>query len=317
MNSGGNKRLLRPGVNFTTRGELKYARAAHIANELRGRIDEWIAAETILARLHQSEERVIQFRLVLKSAPPIEEWSLILGDSLHNLRSAFDNVVWALATLDGATPRQPRQVAFPLTNDEQDWAQRAKTLESIPAELLARLRAIQPWASGTAREDSLLGVLHRLDIADKHQGLIASALHLKRLSVAGLDLGPKSQEEFDRAQIAYETRRTPVPFEEDAVLATIRSDSVSLWADPDYRARVDAQFAIRYDTDRALMLDSFLGDLLSRTREWLDLIYGGPTYANAMKASREATGPTVSFGYTDEQGVSHLVSLPMVEPASV
>ncbi len=89
------ERVLSAGVNFTNRPpELKYARAVHLANELRGRIDEWSASETLLARLHQIDDHTIQFRLEVRSRPPIDEWSLILGDALHNLRSVFDTAIW-------------------------------------------------------------------------------------------------------------------------------------------------------------------------------------------------------------------------------
>lgn len=310
------ERLLRPGVNFTSRGELKYARAVHLANELRGRIDEWAAAETLLARPHQVDEHTIEFRLVLRREPPIEEWSLILGDALHNLRSVFDNVVWALATIDGATPKHPQQVTFPVTRDQADWNLRARSLESIPTKLLERLRLVQPWTTGTARDESLLWLLHRFDITDKHQGLIAASLHLKRLLVGGFEIGQDSVDALDASPLAYEIRKTPVPFEDDAQLLTIRSTSQTLVAEPDYRARVDAQFAVAPDAEHIVLLDSFIGDLVARTREWLDLLYGGVNYAQHMIAARQVTGAAVSFGYLDEDGAPRLTQLPLIDSDS-
>lgn len=314
MNSSRPERLLRAGVDFTNRGELKYARAVHLANELRGRIDEWSAAETLLARVHQPDAHTVEFRLVIRREPPIEEWSLILGDALHNLRTAFDNVVWALATLDGATPHQPKQVTFPITRDETHWRQRVRTLESIPVDLLDRLRSLQPWVDGVGLDESLLGLLHSLDITDKHRGLIASSLHLKRLLLAGIDLGLKTVDAVDEGMLTYSTRKTPVPIENDAVLTTIHSQTRELHPDPDYLAKVDVQFALAADANRILLLDSFMHDLVDRTREWLDRIYGGETYLKGLIASRQATSASVSFGYLDEQGTPHITQLPMVDP---
>ena len=314
MEPGRDERLLRPGVNFSNRGELKYARAVHLANELRGRIDEWAAAETLLARVHQVDARTVEFRLVLRREPPIEEWSLILGDALHNLSSVFDNVVWALATLDGAAPKHSKQVTFPVTRDQSDWEKRVRTLESIPADLLERLRAFQPWATGTDRDESLLWLLHQFDITDKHQSLISASLHLKRLLVGGIDFGREPLNALDDFPLDYATRKTPVPFEDDALLLTVQSASETLTADPDYRARVDAQFAVAPDDQHIVLLDSLIGDLVARTREWLDLIYGGEAYAKHMIAARQITGAAVSFGYIDETGTPRLTQLPMLEP---
>lgn len=58
------------GVDFTNRGELKYARAVHLANELRGRIDEWSAAETLLARIEQVDDHTFEFKAVVKRRQP-------------------------------------------------------------------------------------------------------------------------------------------------------------------------------------------------------------------------------------------------------
>lgn len=317
MAPGASERLLRPGVNFTNRGELKYARAVHLANELRGRIDEWAAAETLLARVHQVDMHTIEFRLILRREPPIEEWSLILGDALHNLRSTFDNVVWALATLDGAVPKYAQKVTFPVTSSQLHWEQRVKTLESIPADLLERLRTIQPWATATDRNESLLWLLHQFDIADKHQGLIAASLHFKRLLVGGFDLDRGSLDALNASPLTYETRKTPAPFEDDALLLTVRSALQPLIAGRDYRARVDAQFAVAPDEQHMTLLDSLIGDLIARTREWLDLIYGGETHAKHLIATRQATGTSVSFGHIDEDGTPRLIQFPMVESPTV
>lgn len=265
-----NEPLLRSGVNFTNRAELKYARAAHLANELRGRIDEWSAAETLLARVHQVDEHTVEFRMVVKQAPPIDEWSLILGDAVHNLRSAFDNLIWAIANLDGATPKSPGRVTFPTTVSQQEWEQRAKQLESVSLVFLERVRRLQPWADGLAGEESMLWLLHHFDIVDKHRGLIAGRPYFRQLSIAGLDLNFKPAETAGAAVVSHSLRQVPVAIQNEAVLTTIRSTTHTIEPDPSYLAKVEVQFFIDWDEVRVLPLDTFLPDLLNRTREWLD-----------------------------------------------
>lgn len=308
------ERVLSAGVNFTNRPELKYARAVHLANELRGRIDEWSASETLLARLHQIDDHTVQFRLEVRSRPPIDEWSLILGDALHNLRSVFDTAIWALATLDGAEPKSPTQVMFPLTANEGEWRKRIKTLESVPSVFLERIRQLQPWADGAERDDSLLWLLHRFDIVDKHRGLISGALHFKQLTVPGLELNFRPADTAGDAQATYEIQKDPIQAQDGTVLTTIRCSTHTMHPEPGYLARVQVQFRLHWDEERGVFLDAFLGDLISRTRQWLDIIYGGRTYAQAQAMAREGTGPNIVSGYHDETGKLHLLRFQMGEP---
>lgn len=303
--------VLRSGVNFTNRAELKYARAAHLANELRGRIDEWSAAETLLARIHRVDEHTIEFRMVVKREPPIDEWSLILGDALHNLRSAFDTLIWALATIDGAQPKMPTQVTFPLTKSERDWNARVATLESVPAVFLERVKRLQPWVDGVERDKSMLWLLHRFDIVDKHRGLISGALHFKQLSTAGLELNFEPAETAKEARPAYAIQKDPIRAEPETVLTTMSCATHTIHPDPDYLAKVWVQFRLDWDAERGVFLDSFLNDIFSRTREWLDRIYGGELYAKSLILARQSTGAAVTMGYEDESGELRITHLPM------
>jgi hypothetical protein len=79
--------------------------------------------------------------------PCLDEWVLIVGDALHNLRSALDATVWEFAHPDGAAPRQPKQVSFPVTEDAGRLDDRAKALRPLPLDLLERIRLLQPRAS--------------------------------------------------------------------------------------------------------------------------------------------------------------------------
>lgn len=304
--------ILQPGVNFTNRAELKYAHAAHLSNVLRGRIDEWWAAETLLARIHQVDAHTIEFRLVVKREPPIDEWSLILGDALHNLRSVFDTVIWGLATLDGAEPRNPGQVGFPVTLDEADWNRRIRSLESVPKVYLDRIRALQPWVESVDRSETMLWLLHRFDIVDKHQGLISGFLHFKQLSTAGLELNLEPANTAASAQPTISIRESPIQLTDDVVLTTFHCATHTLNPDPKYLAKVWVQFSIETEDRRRVLINKFVGDLLSRTREWLDRIYGGDVYAKGLIAARTAADvAAATFGYKDEEGNTHITQLPM------
>lgn len=302
--------LMRPGVNFTTRAELKYARATHLANELRGRIDEWSAAETLVARIVRVDEHTVEFRMVARSLPPIDEWSLILGDALHNLRSGFDNLVWALATANGSVPKVPGRVMFPITRTEAEWKARLRHLETVDPVFIERIRKLQPWAEQLAYDESLLGLLHHFDGVDKHRGLIAGQPHFRSLMLAGLDWNYPQGTQLP-VDLTYETRQTPVAIADDMLLMTVRCATTSLRPDPEFLAKVDTQFFIAWDELRVLPMEIFMGDLLAGTRSWLDRLYGGDRYAAILAESRKADRASAVTVSEKAGGGWEILSIPM------
>lgn len=247
------ERFLRPGIEISNRVELKYAHAVRLLNDLNGRIGEWSAAENLLAKVHQVDDHSVEFRLVLKQLPPIDEWSLILGDAIHNFRSVFDSLAWAYATLDGAKPKTPGRVAFPITRSESEWLDRIRHLESIPPALLERMKKLQSWPDGEAGSESLLWNLHQLDIRDKHHGLISGAIHVNQVITSGLDLHLQPEQTAADAQLTYQTRKDPVAAENGAVVTTIRCATHVLAPDPDYVAKVDVQFRLVNEDERGAL----------------------------------------------------------------
>jgi hypothetical protein len=40
----------------------------------------------------------------IPDAPPVHKWGLVVGDVLHNLRSALDHLAWQLVLANGKSP---------------------------------------------------------------------------------------------------------------------------------------------------------------------------------------------------------------------
>ena len=49
------------------------------------------------------------------------EWSVIIGETLYNMRSALDHLIWQLVLANGHTPGRHNQ--FPISKDCQHWQQ--------------------------------------------------------------------------------------------------------------------------------------------------------------------------------------------------
>ena len=123
-------------------------------------------------------ERVDERRYVcrLEGAPTLPpEFTTVVGDCLHNQRSALDHLAWQLVLRDGGVPDR-RRTQFPILLKEP--SEGVKVAGGVSEGTVERLVELQPftWAKrGTSQESaelSPLAVLRRLNNVDKHRGLL-------------------------------------------------------------------------------------------------------------------------------------------------
>jgi hypothetical protein len=116
---------------------------------------------------------------------PDDNLAVILGDVTHNLRSALDHLAVAIAP-----PKRKYNAFFPIISENIEYGFDVPTkpqlearnsfdraVEGMPADAVAIIQRAQPYYLGpqTTKEVHLLGVLSRLDNADKHRDLIVLA----------------------------------------------------------------------------------------------------------------------------------------------
>ena len=92
----------------------------------------------------------------------------IVGDAVHNLRTALDLMASELATMKG---RGCKDVYFPIADVEANLDKRIEKTCFAKAgdDAVEILRSLKPYRGG----NDLLRTLHDLDIADKHTALTA------------------------------------------------------------------------------------------------------------------------------------------------
>jgi hypothetical protein len=78
-----------------------------------------------------------EFVPMLHRSPPLR-LGVILGDMVHNLRSALDHLVWQAVLRNGGRPNRSHQ--FPICDDEKDWNDACNVVMKPAA--LSRLREI-------------------------------------------------------------------------------------------------------------------------------------------------------------------------------
>lgn len=71
----------------------KLTRSWWLFSELLGRVDAWNAAGEFTAEVHVLPDRTaLEFLTPAGFRPPVSEWALLVGDAVHNARSAL---IWA------------------------------------------------------------------------------------------------------------------------------------------------------------------------------------------------------------------------------
>jgi len=120
-----------------------------------------------------------------------ENVSVILGDVTHNLRSALDHLAVAIGP-----PRRKYKAFFPIisknieygfdvpTEEQLEARERFdRAVEGMPTNAVTIIQRAQPYHLGpqSTHETHLLGVLSRLDNADKHRELIVLASGLTNM----------------------------------------------------------------------------------------------------------------------------------------
>jgi hypothetical protein len=156
--------------------DLKLARAGMQAQSLATSVQAWVRKNPITGRCELREGR-LGFRLIQNAfteRPPTEEWGLIVGECVHNLRSALDNLAYALARLREDPPPQPSKIAFHIVRDRTKFRSYSRGLDQLPTEAAALVEKIQPFqrdgsaANGLPDNDPLI-LLQQLNNSDKHR----------------------------------------------------------------------------------------------------------------------------------------------------
>ena len=96
------------------------------------------------------------------SEPPPEDVGPLIGDAIHNLRSALDLMICDVARLKG---QDTDHLAFPFASDEQRLEKEIKNrdIPRLGSDIVNLVKAEKPYPAG----NRALSGLHELDIMDK------------------------------------------------------------------------------------------------------------------------------------------------------
>ena len=150
---------------------LKLRRAISHINDAEALINEYLEKGPILLSENKNGDYVnFEFTII---AEPAEMLPAVIGDAIHNLRTALDLLACDLVRRNG---KNIKNVHFPFadkaSNFEGAIALR-KMNRAAPADLDI-LRSLKPYTGG----NDLLRAIHDLDIEDKHTAIIPAVSYV-------------------------------------------------------------------------------------------------------------------------------------------
>jgi hypothetical protein len=142
---------------------LKVKRAKKDLDVLHRKLQAFIASNPYRFDLEINlEKRTNIYRPYLIRQIP-SDWSALVGSFAYSLRSALDNLAWALAIT-----RDERTI-FPIFLEES--TEFTNRLGRLREDVREETKAVQPYNRASGQHSHPLWVLHRLNIVDKHRAI--------------------------------------------------------------------------------------------------------------------------------------------------
>lgn len=164
---------------------LKIDRAKHHVSDFKRQFNAFVDdnPHTFTSKADPKTGEML-FKIRFKSALPQEQFGLVLGDAIHNLRAALDHLMWELMGLDHGT--QNRHTKLPVGQDLASYKASCNGTQTPRADTKRFLAGLE--ICGDGKRKRLYG-LHLLDNADKHTVItpIAAIGSINKLRVINAD----------------------------------------------------------------------------------------------------------------------------------
>lgn len=200
----------------------KLIRAKEHLDALDTEIDSFLRQEPYeVAHEYDSEKCKHFFRLKIFKQMPQVHWATIIGDCVHNARSALDYIAWRLAGSDLAD----RQTMFPIYDIHANFHSAKHRFKRINKDAFTEITKLQPYKRRKPRA-SPLWMLQELDAQDKHKlfTTIATVVQLGNIMIRSRN--GEGVPEIINDNSPIETFKPP--FEHNAVVAVIEMPSNTL-----------------------------------------------------------------------------------------
>lgn len=168
--------------------KAKLQRAEEHAQAVRDEIKPWMETNPyrVSREVNADSTRYSLIAHLVGTEPALQRWSLIVGDCLHNLRSALDHLIYAIAVHESRTepPPDERSLMFLIADTLDNFNKNASRIKTLSEPVRKAIEAVQPFNRPHPKLPPLLAVLRDLENTDKHK-----LLRLAYASIAVADIG--------------------------------------------------------------------------------------------------------------------------------
>ncbi len=195
----------------------KISRAKQTLEELKRNIASFNAGKPYILK-NEREAGTGENILVYYPAAEIpSEWPVIIGEIVHQLRSALDLAVYELTVKEQGSPL--KNTEFPIFEDEEIFSETKKDgqptnrsgyykIRGLRKKTISIIEAIQPFNIRKDDEAPILALLHDMDIVDKHRTLhvcrrlaLSTRLELIRDAVGFISFGIELGADLDQIAV--------------------------------------------------------------------------------------------------------------------
>jgi len=152
---------------------LKIGRAEEHFNRVKAELTAWKNTNPyVVTRKRDTDGTRHSLVVDISKPPPLDHWALLTGDCVHNLRSALDSAVYALAVKESGSNPPPNfdALQFPITDAPKKFAGQVKRrLTLLSTQAQARIERAQPYNRRHRELPPLLWLLGEFDNIDKHR----------------------------------------------------------------------------------------------------------------------------------------------------
>lgn len=191
----------------------KVARGVEHLKALYAEMDGWGDLDPIhVGRTVNHDGTEHLFHVAFDPPGDFDRWGLLLGDGVHNLRSALDHVVYALArSMPGNDPPANfRQLQFPICSSDEAFKGNRWHIKSLTKEMQASIERLQPYNRRQPNGFAPLEWLAFLDDVDKHRILHLMAIGIRPNMFNTFDIGANPG--TFKAELANRTTMEGAPF---------------------------------------------------------------------------------------------------------
>jgi hypothetical protein len=161
--------------------QLKLARAKEHIDALEEAINAFFKPYpyALTPKLNPNTGKYLLYINDIKSIPV--EWSVVIGDALHNMRSSLDALTYAISAkvLPNATNNQVNRLQFPICDNfglfAGEWCKRLPHLDNT---IRAAFESLQPYSGSPRPLGNPLERLRDLHNIDKHRHLVLAFVNL-------------------------------------------------------------------------------------------------------------------------------------------